>query len=36
MAEVTGGIDNSIKYFNRDQITKSYQPGKISYNGDHL
>ncbi len=28
MAEFTGGNDNTIKYFNRDQITKSYKPGR--------
>jgi len=28
MSEVTGGTDNSLKYFKRDQITKSYRPGR--------
>jgi TonB-dependent receptor len=28
MAEVTGGTDNTVKYFNRNQITKSYNPGR--------
>jgi outer membrane receptor protein involved in Fe transport len=28
MAEVTGGQNNSVKYFRRDQITKSYRPGR--------
>ena len=28
MSEVTGGADNSVKYFKRDQITKSFQPGR--------
>jgi hypothetical protein len=28
MAEVTGGIITTTKFFKRDQITKSYQPGR--------
>jgi hypothetical protein len=28
MAELTGGQVNSVKYFNRDQITKSFHPGR--------
>lgn len=28
MAEVTGGTDKTIRYFNRNQITKSYKPGR--------
>ncbi len=28
MSEVTGGTDNSLKYFKRDQITRSYRPGR--------
>ncbi len=28
MAEITGGTDNTIKYFNRNQVTKSYKPGR--------
>ncbi len=28
MSELTGGADNSLKYFKRDQITKSYKPGR--------
>ncbi len=28
MADVTGGADNSIKHFEREQIVKSYQPGR--------
>jgi outer membrane receptor protein involved in Fe transport len=28
MTELTGGADNTIKYFDRDQITKSYNPGR--------
>jgi outer membrane receptor protein involved in Fe transport len=28
MTEVTGGSDTSTKYFKRDQITKSFQPGR--------
>jgi len=28
MSEITGGTDNSTKEFKRDQITKSYQPGR--------
>ena len=28
MSELSGSTDNTIKYFNRDQITKSYNPGR--------
>ena len=28
MSEITGGTDTGTKEFNRDQITKSYQPGR--------
>jgi hypothetical protein len=28
MADLTGGSDNSTKHFDRDQIVKSYQPGR--------
>jgi TonB-dependent receptor len=28
MTELTGGTDNTVKYFNRDQITKSLNPGR--------
>jgi hypothetical protein len=28
MAEVTGGSQTSTKYFNREQVTKSFQPGR--------
>jgi hypothetical protein len=28
MAELTGGQVNSVKYFNRDQVTKSLRPGR--------
>jgi outer membrane receptor protein involved in Fe transport len=28
MSEITGGVDNSTKEFKRDQITKSYKPGR--------
>jgi hypothetical protein len=28
MAEITGGSVSTIKDFNREQITKSYNPGR--------
>ena len=28
MADLTGGSDNSVKYFDREQIVKSYRPGR--------
>jgi hypothetical protein len=28
MAAVTGGSDNTVRYFNRNQVTKSYKPGR--------
>lgn len=28
MSDLTGGTDTSTKYFKRDQITKSYEPGR--------
>ena len=28
MTELTGSTDNTVKYYNRDQITKSYNPGR--------
>lgn len=30
MSDLTGGTDNSTKYFKRDQITKSFQPGRYA------
>ncbi len=36
MAEITGGSVNTVKDFNRDQITKSYNPGQIFFGWGYL